>query len=137
MTGAVKPEASARSFAHTINEIGNGVRICELDTVQSQANRMEASYRGELAGVIPRHMVEAGGHRADLTELSHRIGECVPMPTAPGASNARENTEWPVTGLTTISCTAGTHRGRLLARSSVKADLRRKNNSLLNLHRIE
>ena len=60
---------------YTINEIGNGVRICELDTAQSQANRMEASYRGELAGVIPRHVVEAGGHRADLTELSHRIAD--------------------------------------------------------------
>ena len=60
---------------YTINEIGNGVRICELDAVQSQANRMEASYRGELAGVIPRHMVEAGGHRADLTELPHRVAD--------------------------------------------------------------
>ena len=59
------------------------------------------------------------------------------MPTSPGTSNARENTEWPVTGLAIISCTAGTHRGRLLVRSSVKADLRRKNNSLLNLHHIE
>ena len=63
--------------------------------------------------------------------------ECVPMPTSPGASNARENTEWPVTGLITISCTAGTYRGRLLARSSVKADLYCKNNSLLNIYRIE
>ena len=56
-------------------ELGNGVRICELDTVQSQANRMEASYQGELAGVIPRHVVEAGGHRADLTELPHRVAD--------------------------------------------------------------
>ena len=59
------------------------------------------------------------------------------MPTSPGTSNARENTEWPVTGLAIISSTARTHRGRLLVRSSVKADLRRKNNSLLNLHHIE
>ena len=60
---------------YAINEIGNGVRICELDTVQSQANRMESSYRGALAGVIPRHVVEAGGHRADLTELPHRLAD--------------------------------------------------------------
>lgn len=60
---------------YSINEIGNGVRICELDAVQSQANRMEGSFRGGLAGVIPRHVVEAGGHRADLTELPHRIAD--------------------------------------------------------------
>ena len=60
---------------YTINEIGGGVRICELDTVQSQANRMEASYRGELADVIPRHVVESGGRRVDLTELPHRLAD--------------------------------------------------------------
>ena len=54
-----------------------------------------------------------------------------------GANNARENTEWPVTDLATISCTGGIHRSRHLARSIVKADLQRKNNGLLNLHRIE
>ena len=60
-----------RRSEHVLNERGDGTRTCALDTVQSQANRMEASYRGELAGVIPRHVVEAGGHRADLTELPH------------------------------------------------------------------
>lgn len=63
------------SRGYTFNEIGNGVRICELDAVQSQANRMEASFRGGLAGFVPRHAVEAGGHRADLTELPHRIAD--------------------------------------------------------------
>ena len=64
-----------RRAEYAINEIGNGVWICELDTAQSQANRMEASYGGELRDIIPRHVVEAGGHRADLTELPHRIAD--------------------------------------------------------------
>ena len=60
---------------YVINELGDGTLVCELDTVQSQANRMEASYRGALADFIPRHAVEAGGHRVDLTELAHRLAD--------------------------------------------------------------
>ena len=36
---------------------------------------MEASYRGELADVIPRHVVESGGRRVDLTALPHRLAD--------------------------------------------------------------
>ena len=70
---------SARQDEHrtryVINEVGDGTWVCELDTVQSQANRMEASYRGALADCIPRHAVEAGGHRVDITELPHRLAD--------------------------------------------------------------
>ena len=71
-----------RRSEYVINERGDGTRMCDLDTVQSQANRMEASYRGELADVIPRHVVEAGGHRADLTELPHRLADASIRATA-------------------------------------------------------
>ena len=60
---------------YELNELGDGTLVCELDTVQSQANRMEASYREALADFIPRHAVEAGGHRVDLTELPHRLAD--------------------------------------------------------------
>ena len=62
---------------YTVNKGRDGTRTCELDTVQSQANRMEASYRGELADVIPRHVVVAGDHQADLTALPHRVADAV------------------------------------------------------------
>ena len=67
---------------YDINEYGDGTRFCDLDTVQSQANRMEASYRGALADLIPRHAVEAGGHRVDLTELPHRLADASIRATA-------------------------------------------------------
>ena len=71
-----KKERSDEPRAHyVINELGDGTLVCELDTVQSQANRMEASFRGELDDVIPRHAVEAGGHRVDLTRLPHRLAD--------------------------------------------------------------
>ena len=60
---------------YTTNKDRDGIRACELDTVQSQSNRMEASFEGELADVIPRHAVEAGSHRVDLAALPHRIAD--------------------------------------------------------------
>ena len=64
-----------RRSEYVINERGDGTRTCDLDAVQSQANRMEATYGGELAGVIPRHVVEAGERRVDLTALAHRLAD--------------------------------------------------------------
>ena len=70
-----KRGGSKRCSEYVINDLGDGIRMCELDTVPSQANRMEASYRGSLADLIPRHAVEAGGRREDLTELPHRLAD--------------------------------------------------------------
>lgn len=60
---------------YTINETTSGKRICDLDSVQSQANRMEAAFTGPLADVVPHHAVQAGNRQADLTSLPHRIAD--------------------------------------------------------------
>ena len=38
---------------YTINETPEGIRVCDLDSVQSQANRMEGAFTGPLAEVTP------------------------------------------------------------------------------------
>ena len=85
-TYPVARQKKARQDGHRtryeLNELGDGALVCELDTVQSQANRMEASFRGPLADLIPRHAVEAGGHRVDLTELPHRLADASVRATA-------------------------------------------------------
>ncbi len=80
---------------YTVNETKDGVLVCDLDSVQSQANRMEAAFTRRrpapttpdqsqanrmeaaftdgLAGVVPQHAVQAGDHRVELTKLPHRI----------------------------------------------------------------
>ena len=60
---------------YTVNKTNDGTRICDLDSVQSQANRMEAAFTSGLADVIPQHVVQAGNHRVALTELPHRIAD--------------------------------------------------------------
>ena len=58
---------------YTVNETKGGVLVCDLDSVQSQANRMEATFTDALADVVPQHVVEAGDHQVALTKLPHRI----------------------------------------------------------------
>ena len=60
---------------YTVNETKDGVRTCDLDSVQSQANRMEAEFTKSLADFVPQHVVQAGDHQVALTELPHRIAD--------------------------------------------------------------
>lgn len=69
------PEREQHRFdtPYTVNETKDGTRICDLDSVQSQATRMEAAFTTDLADVVPQHVVKAGTHQVALTELPHRI----------------------------------------------------------------
>lgn len=69
------PERGQHRFdtPYTVNETKDGVRTCDLDSVQSQANRMEAEFTRSLADFVPQHVVQAGDHQVALTELPHRI----------------------------------------------------------------
>ena len=60
---------------YPVNETRDGVRVCELDSVPSQGNRMEAAFTGVLADVVPHHVVRAGRFERDLTSLPHRIAD--------------------------------------------------------------
>jgi CRISPR-associated protein Csb1 len=62
---------------YTINELRDGRLVADLDSVQSQANRMEAAFSGPFAQLVPQHAIEAGGRRASLVELPHRLADAV------------------------------------------------------------
>ena len=77
-------ETNAHRFAtpYTVNETNRGLRLCELDSVQSQANRGEAAFTDVLADVVPHHVVRAGRFERDLTRLPHRIADAAIRATA-------------------------------------------------------
>lgn len=60
---------------YTINELKDGTRIATLDSVQSQANRLEAAFHGELNRYVPQVTVTAGQRTLALTELPHRLAD--------------------------------------------------------------
>ena len=67
---------------YTVNQTAGGVRMCDLDSVPSQANRMERAFTGALADVVPHHVVEAGTRRIDITRLPHRLADAAIRATA-------------------------------------------------------
>lgn len=78
------PEKGQHRFdtPYTVNRGPNDTLICDIDSVQSQANRMEAVFSDELADVVPQHAVEANGYQFRLTELPHRVADAVIRATA-------------------------------------------------------
>jgi len=60
---------------YTVNKDGEGREHCDIDTVQSQANRMETVFSGTCAHLVPQHAVQAGEHVVPVTELAHRIAD--------------------------------------------------------------
>ena len=77
-------ETGAHRFdtPYPVSRTGDGVWSCELDTVPSQANRMEAAFTAELADVVPHHVVRAGRFERDVTALPHRIADAAIRATA-------------------------------------------------------
>jgi CRISPR-associated protein Csb1 len=71
------PERGTHRFdtPYTINQMQDGTFVADMDSVQSQANRMEAGFSGPYADLVPQHQVQAGDHRVLLTDLPHRIAD--------------------------------------------------------------
>lgn len=71
------PERGQHRFdtPYTINQTKDGRLVADIDSVQSQGNRMESAFSGTLSGLVPQHAVKAGERLAPLTDLPHRIAD--------------------------------------------------------------
>ena len=72
------PENSDEKPDYVINDTAAG-RVCLVDTVGSQANRLEPMFkRGEFAGLIPRVTIKISDSRSlDLLDAGHRAADAV------------------------------------------------------------
>jgi CRISPR-associated protein Csb1 len=71
---------NSREFpgGYNINELGNGENVCLIDSVGSQANRIEPMFAtGEYAVLVPQLVVEAGEKRVSILEAGHRAGDAI------------------------------------------------------------
>lgn len=76
---------NARDFpgGYNINELGNGENVCLVDSVGSQANRIEPMFSaGPYAALVPQLVVEAGEKRVSILEAGHRAGDAIVRCTA-------------------------------------------------------
>jgi CRISPR-associated protein Csb1 len=72
--------AAGDGFAggYNIDRFADGTSICLIDSVGSQANRIELLFAtGEYAGLVPQIVVKAGAKRVNLLEAGHRAGDAI------------------------------------------------------------
>jgi CRISPR-associated protein Csb1 len=63
---------------YNINDLGNGENVCLVDSVGSQANRIEPMFAtGDYAKLVPQLVVEAGQKNVSILEAGHRAGDAI------------------------------------------------------------
>lgn len=63
---------------YNINDLGGGENVCLIDSVGSQANRIEPMFAtGEYAALVPQLVVEAGEKKVSILEAGHRAGDAI------------------------------------------------------------
>lgn len=71
---------NAKEFpgGYNINELGSGENVCLVDTVGSQANRIEPLFAmGDYAALVPQITVEAGEKKVSILQAGHRAGDAI------------------------------------------------------------
>lgn len=71
---------NSREFpgGYNINDLGNGENVCLVDSVGSQANRIEPMFAtGEYAKLVPQLVVEAGEKKVSILDAGHRAGDAI------------------------------------------------------------
>jgi CRISPR-associated protein Csb1 len=63
---------------YNIDDHGNGANICLIDSVGSQANRIEPIFaRDEYKMLVPQVIVQAGKKKVNLLDAGHRAGDAI------------------------------------------------------------
>lgn len=63
---------------YNIDHLGNGENVCLVDSVGSQANRIEPMFAtGDYAALVPQLVVEAGEKKVNILEAGHRAGDAI------------------------------------------------------------
>jgi CRISPR-associated protein Csb1 len=63
---------------YNINDLGNGENVCLVDSVGSQANRIEPMFAmNGYTTLVPQLVVEAGEKKVSILEAGHRAGDAI------------------------------------------------------------
>lgn len=63
---------------YNIDDFGNGTNCCLIDSVGSQANRIEPMFaREKYVGLVPQVAIRAGEKLVSLLEAGHRAGDAI------------------------------------------------------------
>lgn len=77
-TYAPEQSASNRKSEYVIDELKDGRKLCQIDSVGSQANRMEPIFKNApYDKLVPQVMVEVGGQKVNLLDAGHRAADAI------------------------------------------------------------
>jgi CRISPR-associated protein Csb1 len=77
-TFAAAEDKTVFAGGYNINEDNNGDNVCLIDSVGSQANRMEPLFSaGKYAALIPQIVVKAGEKKVSILDAGHRAGDAI------------------------------------------------------------
>jgi CRISPR-associated protein Csb1 len=63
---------------YNIDDFGDGKNVCLIDSVGSQANRIEPIFsRGDYKSLVPQIIIAAGTRQVNLLEAGHRAGDAI------------------------------------------------------------
>jgi CRISPR-associated protein Csb1 len=63
---------------YQIDRLPGGANICEIDSVQSQANRIEPQFKEiESGALVPKIEISAGGETVNLLDAGHRAADAI------------------------------------------------------------
>lgn len=75
--GVVFPPTFA-NIGYNIDEFGDGTNVCLIDSVGSQANRIEPIFAEEgYKELIPQIFIKAGEKEINMVEIGHRAGDAL------------------------------------------------------------
>jgi len=77
-TFAASEDKSSFKGGYNIDDHGNGANVCLIDSVGSQANRIEPIFaRDEYKMLVPQVIVRAGKKQVNLLDAGHRAGDAI------------------------------------------------------------
>jgi len=79
-TFAPSPEGEERSkeINYVLDQLPDGRTVCLIDTVESQANRMENLFlKPPLSKLVPQIKIVAGNKEINLLEVGHRVADAL------------------------------------------------------------
>lgn len=77
-TFAPAEDRSKFAGGYNIDTFDDGSNVCQIDSVGSQANRIEPLFlRADYANLVPQIVIVAGSKRINLLEAGHRAGDAI------------------------------------------------------------
>jgi len=70
--------SKGEGYGYNVDSLPDGTNVCQIDSVGSQANRMEPIFKtGSYAALVPQITIKAGEKVVNLLEAGHRAADAI------------------------------------------------------------